>query len=198
MPTGYTHPVQNGQITTLAEYAIMCARAFGATITMRDEPMSTPIPDHFEPSTYHEEQRKQAEARLARLDRLSPIEAQTLCQAEYAASVRSWARRCDERALWRVRYQAMLDEALAWVPPTREHDDFQRFMISQLEESIDWDCSSGYGPFYPQQKRWPEWLEQEREKERKDIAYHTDQLMADITRAMKKTNWVQALRWSLK
>jgi len=55
MPTGYTAAVQDGTIKTLSEYAMSCARAFGATITMRDEPSDAVIPDEFTPSPYHKD-----------------------------------------------------------------------------------------------------------------------------------------------
>ena len=45
MPTGYTADIQDGKITTLREYALSCARAFGALIMMRDDPHDAPIAD---------------------------------------------------------------------------------------------------------------------------------------------------------
>jgi len=53
MPTGYTYPVVEGKITEFSDFALSCARAFGALITMRDDPHDTPIPETFEPSDYN-------------------------------------------------------------------------------------------------------------------------------------------------
>jgi hypothetical protein len=39
MPTGYTAGVADGTITEFREYALLCARAFGACIMLRDEPV---------------------------------------------------------------------------------------------------------------------------------------------------------------
>jgi len=50
MPTGYTCQVQDGMITEFKEFALLCARNFGACITLRDEPLSPDIPE-FEVST---------------------------------------------------------------------------------------------------------------------------------------------------
>lgn len=52
MPTGYTHKIKDGM--TFKEYALRCARNFGALMDMRDDPMDAPIPI-FTPSGYHEE-----------------------------------------------------------------------------------------------------------------------------------------------
>jgi hypothetical protein len=49
MPTGYTDCVRSGEVTEFADFAMKCARAFGACIEMRDEPSGTPIPEAFEP-----------------------------------------------------------------------------------------------------------------------------------------------------
>lgn len=198
MPTGYTSAVADGTITRFADFAMQCARAFGALITMRDDPMSAKIPERFEASDYHRTELKKTLARRDRLARMSPLEAQTECQAFNASALRAWAESCDRRAIQRARYQQMLDHALVWTPPTREHDDLQRFMVDQLESSIDFDCSSKYGPLYPTPMRWPEWLESEREQLRHDIAYHSGHLNDDIRRANERTSWVLDLRGSLQ
>ena len=52
MPTGYTAGVQDGTVTDFSEFALQCARNFGALVTMRDDPWSTPIPERFEASEY--------------------------------------------------------------------------------------------------------------------------------------------------
>ena len=44
MPTGYTSGVATGEIKDFKTYALQCARAFGACIMLRDEPMSDEIP----------------------------------------------------------------------------------------------------------------------------------------------------------
>lgn len=48
MPTGYTADVQSGKVTDFAEYAMNCARAFGALVLMRDDPSDADIPERFE------------------------------------------------------------------------------------------------------------------------------------------------------
>ena len=43
MATGYTFNVVDGQITTLSDFAMQCARAFGLLIDMRDAPSDAPM-----------------------------------------------------------------------------------------------------------------------------------------------------------
>lgn len=69
MPTGYTAAIKDG--ITFQEYALSCARAFGALISMREESSDAPIPDALEMSPYY--QTSYDEAREA-LDEFSALE----------------------------------------------------------------------------------------------------------------------------
>ena len=47
MPTGYTANVEDGTMTELRDYALLCARGIGFTLPIRDEPFETPLPEAF-------------------------------------------------------------------------------------------------------------------------------------------------------
>ena len=64
MPTGYTLDLYDVKDITFEEFALRCARAFGALISMRDEPIDAPIPERFEPSDYHLKELEKAKKRL--------------------------------------------------------------------------------------------------------------------------------------
>ena len=42
MPTGYTAYIEDGDITTGKDFLMLCSRAFGVAIDVRDEPLSVP------------------------------------------------------------------------------------------------------------------------------------------------------------
>lgn len=44
MPTGYTAPVVDGEVTELKEFVWRCARAFGALVYLRDDPLTNERP----------------------------------------------------------------------------------------------------------------------------------------------------------
>ena len=50
MPTGYTTYIKDGDITTGKDFLKLCLRNFGVAINMRDEPLSKPVPNQFEPN----------------------------------------------------------------------------------------------------------------------------------------------------
>ena len=55
MPTGYTAFIEDGEITTGKEFLLLCSRAFGVDVDVKEEPLSVPTPMKFEPKTYHKE-----------------------------------------------------------------------------------------------------------------------------------------------
>ena len=84
MPTGYTCHIEDGTVTTLRQYALTCARAFGACASMRDEPLTVLPPSKVEPDTRY------CDGPLAATRRVgaNPV--------ERASLVRDWkARRVD-------------------------------------------------------------------------------------------------------
>lgn len=196
MPTGYTAPVADGTITSLRAYALKCARAFGATITMRDDPPDAEIPDLFEPSSFYVERLAKARARRRHLQALSPIEAQREMQQQHSAAMANWREQTIDDARQRVRYSSMLHAVETWQPPTPEHDGLRKFMIKQLTDSIAFDCGGTHLPM-PRLKRWPEWLASEIAKTQRDIDYFIEHSADAWARAITCTQWVRALRDSL-
>jgi len=57
MASGYVHKMLDDK-QDFRTFAMSCARAFGALITMRDEPADAPIPDEFKPDPYHMERNR--------------------------------------------------------------------------------------------------------------------------------------------
>ena len=66
----YTYELVDKKLT-FPQFAMRCARAFGALIEMRDDSMDAPIPDEFSPSDYHVKAKAKAEETLKRLRSIS-------------------------------------------------------------------------------------------------------------------------------
>lgn len=196
MPTGYTAAVQDGSITELPEFAMQCARAFGALVTMRDEPSDAQIPDEFKPSDYHQKALDAAKAELATLNAMTPIEcdiaAEVSFSEQYASSEKRQAKRLEQRA----RYTDMRTKAEAWAPPTPDHAQLREFMLDQLDSSIKLDCGD-YEEARPVLQTGSEWHFMRTAQVLRDIEYHDKEHASEVTRAKTRTNWVRALRASL-
>lgn len=194
MPTGYTADIPKG--ITFEQYAWSCARAFGALILMRDDPSDAPIPERFEPSEYNRNALADAKAKFAQLDTMSLSDAATAAQADYDAELARYATRKAERIDQLNKYDAMLAQVVKWEAPTPDHIKYREFMISQIRETIDWDCSDKYD-VAPVRLSGMEWLSTQIAEARRSMAYHEKEWAAEVERTNNRNAWIQALRDSL-
>jgi hypothetical protein len=196
MPTGYTMDVQDGKITAFSDFAMRCARAFGALVEMRDDSMDAPIPDKFEVSDYHVKAKANAEARLVQLVAMTEDECRDAALVEFQEAEAGLVDYKEKALLHKGRYLKMLAEARRWTPPTPDHEGLRKFMIEQLQQSIDHDCNTSFYPV-PVLKPGREWHVDAVAKAQKDIKYHTEQMIEDEKRSRTRTEWVKSLRASL-
>ena len=194
MPTGYTCGVVEGEITEFSDFAMRCARAFGALINMRDDPMDAPIPTEMLPQTKWHDDRIAAD-----LKRMSEVEAMTLAAADTEAlethrqALAFHAKELADKEVVTSRLNAMLAKVRAWQPPTPEHDGMKEFMIEQLTSSLPGD----YAPSIPALLDGATWRQQEIDRLADSVVYHQKELDKEIERTRGKVEWVKALRSSL-
>ncbi len=196
MPTGYTAAIKDG--IAFKQFAMNCARAFGATITMRDDGGDgSNIPERFEPSDYHLKELREAQNELAVLSLMTPEGAAKRASEDYEAAEARRLEALREKRELRAKYEAMLAEVKAWKAPTPDHIQFRNFMLEQIGSSINFDCGeSCYDK--PTQRLTPEeWLSAQRSKIESDIDYHTKNYAEEVERTEKRNAWIKALRDSL-
>lgn len=198
MPSGYTSEIYNGKEVSGKDFIMQCARAFGATIMMRDEPLDKPIPEAFEPDSYYSQQIEKANQRLRDVELISLAEAEARAEADYNAAVQEHSEALAKRLSCRERYERTLNEVRQWQPPTPEHVNLKDFCIKQIEESMRFDCSTDYytqNP--PRRKTAQEWLDAQRQQALQDITYHAQELTKEIQRTNERNQWIKDLRESL-
>lgn len=198
MPTGYTADVQSGEITDLREFALRCARGMGALIMMRDDPMSAPIPERFEPSRYNADRLAEDQAELDAVTTMSREEASAEADKAYHAGCVAFDQRRAERAEHARRYEAMIAKVEAW---ETKADGIREFMLDQLRQSLDFDCKPvrADSPFSgkPQRQTGEEWRAARVEELTRSIAYHAKANAEEITRTEARNRWLADLRASL-
>lgn len=191
MPTGYTAYVEDGRITSLRDFAFLCARAFGACITMRDEPLSKPIPEQFVPETkYYTERLETARKQLEQFNAMSDDEAVIEYEKDYAECLRGWQERDEKRMEETERYRSMISKVEAWKDGPHE---LKGFMLSQLRQSIyeyEFPAPSRISPL--------EWKRHNIERAQKDIEYFTKNIDQEIERTEARNKWLSDLRKSLE
>src|SRR4030043_559492 len=105
-----------------------CARAFGACISMKEEPHGEEIPEQFEPNDYHLEKINEAKSRLESLKSMDADTAAKIAFDEYEREIQSRKDRIEKRIALRNKYEAMLAKVSAWVPPSSDHTRMKEFM----------------------------------------------------------------------
>lgn len=194
MPTGYTADVADGKVTEFHDFALNCARAFGALIALRDYP-EAPIPAAFKPHTWSKDRLAEEEAKLKELESLTPKQAELRAFREYEEAARDRRRLNEKNELQRERYETMLVKVRSWKIPSPDHAEMKKFMVDQLEESIRFDCNYVYNE--PTRLSGAAWLEERITKAKNSIAYHTREWQKEVERTEESNRWVADLRASL-
>jgi hypothetical protein len=195
MPTGYTAAIKDG--ITFEQFVMRCARAMGALVMMRDEPLDAPIPERFEPSDYHAKAIKKAQEDLCWLRQMPDTEAERESEKEFQEALVRYERIHAKASDLRQKYHEMREKVLAWTPPSGEHEGFKNFMFTQITESIDFDCRTDYYET-PEKLSASGWKAIKIAKAERDLAYHTEENAKEIERTEARNTWLRQLRESLK
>lgn len=197
MATGYVHEMLDKK-QDFPTFAMQCARAFGALITMRDEPADVPIPDQIEPDSYYAKALVTARADLSRLTAMD--EAAQLAYGEQAkkAAIGQHVEYHGKRLAEVGRVRAMVAEVQKWTPPTPEHEGLKKFMLEQLERSVRYEDDSAEKELADLRKREPlTWYTAAVTDAHRSIARYIEEVEKERRRAESRTKWIQELRTSL-
>lgn len=192
MPTGYTQLIQEG--ADFKTYALACARAFGALIEMRDDPMDAKIPEEFKPSPYHAEKLVEAERELSNFLNMPDNLKLEMEQKEFDDEMKVYNKSVFLRSEIRKKYEDVLRQCKEYVAPSENHEEFKKFMIEQIEKSIDWDCSE---PQAPIRLSFDAWVSKTEKSLKWSVDYHSKEYKAEIERVRQRNEWVSQLRKSL-
>lgn len=198
MPTGYTSPLYEGKEISFEQFALRCARNFGALVMMREEPLDTPIPEKFNPCEYCKMEYEKCQKEYNELIDNPPTEKEL--EAEYEDMVArmnsDFEKREKERCSLRARYENMVSKVTSWNPPTKEHANLKEFMLLQLNESIEWDCSS-CPPHVPEKQ---EWISRKLNGEdiKREMEYYKKLWDEELELTESRNKWIKELKDSLK
>ena len=93
---------------------------------------------------------------------------------------------------------SFLEKAKQYVPPTENHQGIAKFMIEQLEKTIEFDCNSNYHidelitiDSKIEKVNADDIRSEMKVKATKDIAYHTKEHEADVKRCREHNQWYE-------
>lgn len=192
MPTAYTAGIEDGTIKTAQEFLLLCAREFGACISMRGEPLSKQIPEKFEPDyKWYAEQIETERKRLERLRKMSLDEVRIYREEKRKEEI-SDAERARQRAEKILsRYKDVLSQVVDWNPPTSEHNRLKEFAIEQIIMCLpDLSIYSVKSDDLTDEQ----WLEENIKCCEESIERYKQRIDEEIKAAESRTAWVKALR----
>lgn len=196
MPSGYTADVAEGKVTSLKEFALTCARAFGALIEMRDEPHDAPIPKQFEVDTSHyDEVINDAQVDLDRLLNSTPEELETLCLARNERVKEYSLERLRKNEDTRANYLSMIAKVEAWEDAP---ENMKEFMLQQLNDSLKYDVSDDPLKYCDTVMNVEEWVESETESLRRQIENYTEYREEEIARVKDRNEWLAKFHKSIE
>ena len=197
MANGYTWGVRDGTVTSFREFAIQCARAFGANILMRDMSAGAPVPT-YEPSTYHKEALERAKADLYDAEWMTIEEIGLMLEAKREEKAQRRIEVAKEAAATKERYEAMLVKVRAWTPPTPDHMEMKTWMLKQIQESIEFESDPLSNDFYNvPEKTAAEYRAKLVASAKWDVDYHKKGWDEEQENTRKCNEWNKALFESL-
>jgi hypothetical protein len=196
MPTGYTAPVEDGTITTFRDFTMLCTRAFGATIEMRDDPMDAKIviekigQDNID---HHTRSLAGAKAEKDAVLLMSDEEAERRAALRYEQTRLNSEQYVRESVEKVARYQAMIAKVEAWRIPTDDHMNFKKFMLDQLHESLRYVTPSDAYTSEVVRMTGLEYRDAEFDCASDNVSYHEKALARAIENAERSRKWLTDL-----
>lgn len=197
MPTGYTAKLMSeGQ--TFREFALTCARNFGACICLRDHPMDVlPTEDNINGDSYYKKRKSELDELLLNLRAMTPAEFSAHGEALKKTRLEQYKNSLAAQRAEIKKVADMREQVAQWNPPTDDHEGLKAFMLQQLNLSLEDDG------FYVKQIRQLEELsgvrvaQIELESAEENLKRCEDALKREDKNARSSKMWIRALTESL-
>lgn len=136
MPTGYTYFIENGDISTGAEFLKKCIREFGCCAGQREDPLSAPLVSEVKPSSYYKEQYENTVKKYDEFKSKTNNEIREMIRDNRDKDLSDTERYLSKQKLLRNKYLAVREDVENWVPPTPDHEGIKRFALNQIDMCI--------------------------------------------------------------
>jgi len=199
MPTGYTCFIEDGDITTGRDFILLCTRAFGIAMDIRDEPLTVPTPTVFVPDVkYHTECLKKAVDEKARLADMTKEEWHAECVKDREKRIAETKKHYEDDLELDKKYLKVKREVEEWNAPDN-CKEIKKFALEQIKISRP-DLSHDHErmALAEQEIDEDERFDVHMKSLERDITYHQERIAEEIKRAKEKTQFMKELCDSLK
>lgn len=143
MPTYYTAGIIDGKINDFKSFARLCMGNFGACIHMRDLPPGEPYSKR-EPDGYYLLRIEREKEELRKLEKMSDQEILDNEIETIKSNIKYHKEKIIEIGKLHAKLEEIRREIDSWVPPGDEHLGIKKFMMEQIETTINHDCDTEY------------------------------------------------------
>lgn len=201
MPTGYTSKIVDGE-QSFEDFALSCARNFGACIMQKEDPLDEKPKIHKE--NYY------ANKLIGSFDEYNTLKnsSDEHCYREVMSALEKSKQRYENTVQEHIeaakRIKEMISKVSIWEPPTDEHVGLKKFMLDQLNQTLSHDGDPSYyetrleevggeiKDLTPEKARTI--LQDQIEK---DLKYYKKEADKEEDRNNKRGNWIKDLYKSL-
>jgi hypothetical protein len=200
MPTGYTTYILEDKLAKPSDFAKICARAFGACINQRDDslevPLEIPIPD----TKYHDDSLKEANKKFKKLKSYNDEQKFKFGEKLKIKEISYNKKKIKEVIKIRAKLEKVLNWVNNWTPPTSDHHGLKKFMIEQINSTINFDGNPDYHESQLKaaiDKTSLDFYQKEYERAEWNVNYHKEEKEKEINRTNERANWIKSLIDSL-
>lgn len=194
MPTGYTQLLVDNPDMPLNKWALHCARAFGACITMRDDDPTLPTPKKFKPDlSYHKKGLRKAHATIRKLEKMTEKQREVYNKKKQEEYKKHFTEQLKEAEETQKAFDNMKVQVEAW-NPSSEYDGLKKFMLEQIKVS---DTYTSYYIDNLNKADTTDYWKDNLESAKRSIQYHTEGIAKEIETVKKRNEWLAGLCNSL-
>lgn len=190
MPTGYTQLLVDNPDMPLNKWALHCARAFGACITMRDDDPNLPAPKKFKPDLrYHKNSLRKAHALIRKLEKMNQKQRDAYTKKKREETKKHYTEQLktaeeDQKAFDNMKFQIK-----NWNPPS-QYDGLKKFMLEQIESST---THASYYIDNLNKVDTTDYWKEDLNAAKHGIQYHTEGIAKEIEATNKRNEWLLGL-----
>lgn len=187
MTTFYTASVEDGSMTSLKKFILLCAKSRFHEGMFVDE---TPPDDQ-----QNEQILRRLQKELNELRKMTDADVAKEAQREFDDWCASVKTSNEIRKLQRERFGAMLEKAKTWEPPTPKHRDLKHFMIKQLTSSLDFVGADRETP--TEVEKVDVWRARRLQWKEESIQDHLQKMESEKKHYEETQGWIDSLRKSV-
>lgn len=139
MASGYSQEVLNGNVTTLKQFASVCAMGLGATAHQKDEALNTPIRKAVV-GKHHNKAIRELKSNLKDFKEVTDKQLHKDEKKALSETKEHYLKKIVLVKAAKKKCSALLLDAQLWEPPTDNHVVVKEMMIEHLKETIEFDC----------------------------------------------------------